>query len=233
MLGIVLLLAPLPAGAVTVGELDVEDPVVASTIDEPTLVRALSPVRFVGTPRATEWLLDRPEIAATLARHVHPSLEPYRVALRADGRFDVSDHGPLRGTLRLVTRKAEQRLYLCEGQFRAEQIFRARGRMVLYLEYHVLPAQAGQPQMEVTPTLYVRLDNVLVHGVVKLFGPLLSGLIDRRAANLATATQILSRRIATDPAGLYEEMRARSEYRPGDLEAYRLAFLPGLAPPPP
>ncbi len=227
-LSVALLLAPLPVGAVTVGELHVEDPVAAAAIDEPTLVRQLPPVRFAGTARATEWLLDRPEIAATLARRLHPPLEPYRVTPRADGRFDVSDHGPLQGTLRLVARKAAYRLYLCEGQFRsAEQFFHFAGRLALYLEYRALPAQAGQPQMEVTPTLYVRLENVLAHGFFKLLGPFLFGVIDRRAANLAAATQILSRRITTDPAGLYEEMHTWPDLRPGELEAYRLAFLPG------
>jgi hypothetical protein len=223
---------PLPARAVTVGALHVEDPVAASTIDEPTLVRQLPPVRYVGTPRATEWLLDRPQIAATLARRVHPPLEPYRVTPRPDGRFDVSDHGPLRGTLRLVVRKAEQWLYLCEGQFRsAELLFQVGGRLALHVEHRPLPAQTGQSLMEVTPTLYVRLDNPLAHGIVRLFGPLLSGVIDRRAANLAAATQALSRRIATDPAGLYAEMRTWSDLRPGELEAFRLAFLPGPSAP--
>jgi hypothetical protein len=232
VLSAVLLLAPLPVGAVTVGGLHIEDPIAAATIDEPTLVRQVPAVRFVGTPRATEWLLDRPGFAATVARHLHPPLERYQVTPTPDGRFNIRDHGPLRGTLRLVAREADRRLYLCEGQFRsAEQFFQVAGRLALYIEFRVLPAQVGPPQMEVTPTIYVRFENVLAHGFFKLLGPFFFGVIDRRVANLAAATQIVSRRIAADPAGLYEEMRTWSDLRPDELEAYRLAFLPGLAPP--
>ena len=226
-LSVALLLAPLPVGAVTVGELHVEDPVAAATIDEPTLVRQLPPVLFVGTSRATEWLLDRSEITAVMARHLHPPLERYQVIPTAEGRFDVSDHGPFQGTLRLVTRKPDRRLYLCEAQFRPSGLFfQFSGRIAFYLEYRELPAQAGEPQMEIVPKLYARLENVFAHALFKLIGPLFADAIDRRTASLVAAIQVVSRRVILDPAGLYAEMRTWSDLRPEELEAYRLAFLP-------
>ncbi|MBI4537474.1 MAG: hypothetical protein HY712_05910 [candidate division NC10 bacterium] len=232
MLCTVLLLTPLPVEAILVGGLHVDDPAAGATIEAPTLIRQLSPLLIVGTPRTTEWLLDRPEIAASMARRLYPPLEPYQVTPTADGRFEVSDRESLRGTFRLVARGKDRRLYLCEGQFRsAEQFFQLGGRLALLVEYRERPARAGEPRLEVAPTLFVRLENVLAHGVFKLFSPLLSRLIDRRAANLAAATKILSRRITADPAGLFEEMRTWLNLRPSELEAYRLAFLPGAASP--
>jgi hypothetical protein len=38
--------------------------------------------------------------------------------------------------------------------------------------------------VEVDPQLYLRLDNVMIHGIRKVLAPLLHGIIDRRVASL-------------------------------------------------
>lgn len=216
-----------PAPAFTVKGLAVEDAAVRRAVEEPTLVRELDSVRFVGTTRATEWLLDRPDIAAPLARRLHPPLEPYRVGPLDNGRYPVSDGGSLSGTFRLMANGHDRRLYLCRGRFRfQEQGFHLAGDLVVLLVYRELPAADPEPLMEAAPTLYVRLESGFAHGLVKLLGPFLSGVVDRRVANLAAATQLVSRRVTRDPAGLYAEMIAWEELRPEQREAFRRAFLP-------
>jgi hypothetical protein len=79
--------------------------------------------------------------------------------------------------------------------------------------------------MEVVPQLFVRLDSLVAHGLVTLLRPLLTGVIDRRAASLAAATTVVTERITRDPAGLYREMAAWPDITPDDLDAYRAAFL--------
>jgi hypothetical protein len=202
------------------------DPLARQVFEEPTLVRELAPVRFVGTFRTTDWLMDQPPIAAALARHLHPPLEKYLVTPRSDGGFDVTDGGSLRGTFWPIARGKNRRLYLCDGDFRsAEHVLQVSGRLLMFLEYRALPARDGEPQMELLSTLYVRLENVLAHGFVKLIAPFLSGVIERRTARLAAATQILSRRVTLDPRGLYAEMLGWPDLPAADLEAYRRAFL--------
>jgi hypothetical protein len=205
--------------------LSVDDPIARDVVERYTLTRNLQPVRFQGTVRNTDWLLDRPHLAATLARHLHPPLERYQISMREDGSWAVNDLGSLRGSLRLVARGANRRIYFCQGQFRSlAHILHLTGNMVFTLDYRDVRGGAD-PAVEVTPQLYVRLDNILAHGVLKVIAPLVHGAIDRRVANLTAATQVVGERMSRDPRGLYREMQTWSDVRPDDLEAYRQEFV--------
>jgi hypothetical protein len=229
-LGVLPLLLALAAAAgepLRLAGLAVEDPATRSVVESPTLARALAPVRFASTLRTTEWLLDHPPLAAALARHLHPPLERYRLLPVGAGRYEVNDERALRGTLRLVAAAPARRVYVCEGQFRSlAHILTLNGAMVFTLEYRQVQ-DGSQPLMEVTPQLFLRLNNVLAHGLLKVLGPLLHGVIDRRVATLTAATLAVGERITRDAAGLYREMAAWPDLHPGDLETFRTAFLGG------
>jgi hypothetical protein len=212
--------------ALTLNGLAIDDPPTADVVERPTLTRRLDPIVFVGTLRTAEWLLDRPDLAATLARNLHPPLERYRVASRDDGSFDVDDRGSLHGHFRLVARGFDRRAYFCQGQIRSlAHLLMLSGRLVFTLEYRER-RQGGVPAVEMIPDLYLRLDNSLAHGILKTIAPLLHAVIDRRVANLTAATRMVGERIARDPEGLFREMQTWRDVRQEDLEAYRRAFLP-------
>lgn len=225
VLALTLSLASVAGASLTLIGLTVDDPTTRDVVEQYTLIRNLQPVRFLGTVRTTDWLLDRPHLAAALARHLHPPLEQYHIAMRDDGSFAVKDLGSLRGSLRLVARGANRRVYFCQGQFRSlALILPLTGRMVFTLDYRDV-REGADPSVEVAPQLYVRLDNILAHGVLKVIAPLVHGVIDRRVANLTAATQVVGARISRDPRGLYREMLTWPDIRPEDLEAYRQAFV--------
>ena len=205
--------------------LAIDDPAVRDVVDQYTLFRDLQPIRYLGTARATDWLLDRPDLAAALARHLYPPVERYHVSMRDDGSFDVTDLHALRGSFRLVARGDHRRVYFCRGTFRSlSRILEITGEMVITLEYHDT-RQGEDPAVEVASQLYVRLDNIVAHGVSKIVAPLLHKVIDRRVANLTAATQLIGERIARDPERLYGEMQAWTDLRPEDLAAFRKTIL--------
>lgn len=223
--GLLLVVATLGEAALTLNGLVIHDAPTSDVVERPTLTRNLAPIRFVGTVRIAEWLLDRPDLAAVLARNLHPPLERYHVAARNDGSFDVDDRGSLHGRFRLVARGSQRRAYFCQGQFRSlAHLLVLSGSLVFTLAYRE-SRQGADPNVEMIPDLYLRLDNFLAHGILKTIAPLLHGVIDRRVASLTLVTQIVGERITRDPEGLFREMQTWRDIRQEDLEAYRRAFL--------
>jgi hypothetical protein len=212
--------------AFTLLGLTIDDSATRNIVEGRTLARDLPPVRFAGTVRIVDWLLDRPALAATLARHLYPPLERYHVKPQENGTYEVNDLGALRGSFRLVARGENRRVYLVQGEFRSlAYILKLSGGMVFTLESRELQQGSGA-HIEIVPQLYLRLDNIVAHGLVKVLSPLLNGIIDRRVGSLTAAAQVVGERMTRDTAGLYREMRSWPDVTPRELEEYRQAFLP-------
>ncbi|HYL81623.1 MAG TPA: hypothetical protein VEU07_12465 [Candidatus Acidoferrum sp.] len=146
---------------------------------------------------------------------------------KGESAYTVDDEGALRGEFRLVGRGLDRRVYLVEGQFRSlAYILDLSGSMVFTLEYRE-GRQGNESYVEVTPQLFVRLNNVAVHAILKVLAPLIHGIIDRRVGNITAAAVAVGERVARDPKGLYHEMRTWSDIRPEEVEAFRLAFVGG------
>jgi len=138
--------------------------------------------------------------------------------------YAVDDMGSLRGSLRLVARAPERRIYFVQGEFLSlAHLLKLSGSMVFTLEYRER-WDGNESYVEVEPQLFLRLNNIVAHGILKILAPLLHGIIDRRVANLTDAAQIVSRRLTKDPQGLYQEIRTWPDVRPNDLEEFRQAF---------
>ena len=225
LLGLLLLVGGAQARTtLTVIGLPVTDPLTRVVVEEYTLARQLKPVRFISTVKATDWLMDRPILAAALARHLHPALERYHVTETGAGQYLIDDMDSLRGSVRLVARAPERRIYFVEGSFRSlAHILNLSGSMVFTLQYRERWDE-GESYVEVDPQLFLRIDSPVAHSVLKVLAPLLHGTIDRRIASLTAASQAVSERLAKDPQGLYREMQTWPDVRPGDLVAYRQAF---------
>ena len=219
-------LASFAQAAFTLIGLTIDDSATRNIVEGRTLARDLPPVRFPGTIRIADWLLDRPALATALARHLYPPLERYHVKPLENGTYEVNDLGALRGSFRLVARGDNRRVYLVQGEFRSlAHILKLSGGMVFTLEFRELQ-QGGGVYLDIVPQLYLRLDNIVAHGLLRILSPLLNGIIDRRVANLTAATQVVGERMTRDPAGLYHEMRSWPDVTPGEIEEYRQAFLP-------
>ncbi len=224
VVGLLLLLTSQARGASTLLGFPIEDAATREVVEGYSLARQLKTVRLIGTVKNTDWMLDRPPFSATLARHLDSSLERYHLTERQDGTYSVDDMGSLRGSVRLVAQAAERRVYFVEGEFRSlAHILKLSGSMVFTLEYRER-FDGNESYVEIEPQLFLRLDNVVAHGILKVLAPLLHGIIDRRAAHLTDAAQIVSQRLTKDPQGLYQEIRTWPDVRPEDLDEFRRTF---------
>ncbi len=204
--------------------LPITDAATREVVEGYTLARQLQTLRFIGTVKTADWVMDRPPFAATLARHLHPPLERYHLTDKGHGVYAVDDLGALRGSLRLVTRGPERRIYFVEGQFRSlAHLLKLSGSMVFTLAYRER-WEGDESYVEVDSQLYLRLDNVVAHGILKVLAPLLHGIIDRRVESLTAAAQVVSQRLTKNPVGLYREIQTWPDVRPEELAEYRQAF---------
>ena len=202
------------------------DPSAREVVQEATLVRPPLPIAIKSTVAIYEFLLDRPAFAAAVARHLHPALEKYTVVEKGRNIYDVDDGGSIRGEIRLLTKAADRRVYLANGQARSmAQLIRVTGRLVVLLEYRPGPGN-GDPAVETTSHIFFRVDGGLMQFMVKILSPMIGGAVDRRITTLGLAARIVAERISHDPRSLYHEMRSWTDLRPEDVEEYRRTFAP-------
>ncbi len=217
--------APQTAGGQPVHLLgfDITSPAVRHVLARPTLSRALEPVRFLGQQDHEEFLLDHLPLLAALARHVHPGLEPYRITEMAPGLYEVDDHGSIHGLLHRVAVAPGRRVYVAEGEFRSRaELIKFKGAIVITLRFEEEPP--GSRRLRNEPQLHLRIDNVVVHGLLRVLSPLLNRIIDRRVANLTAAAEFLSGRLMTDPGGVDREMNDWPDVTSEERAAFRRHF---------
>lgn len=194
-------------------------------IAQPTLRRRIPLVRLAGDRRTYEFLVMHPPFATQLARRLYPPLERYTVTQVEEGRYTVENRGALRGEARLIAAMRNQRIYRFHGEFRSlAHLIRFTGRMVLIVRYREV-REGSRTFMDSDPDFYLRIDHPAFHMMTKFLSPLVGLILDRRVAMIVEATRTLFDRVQTDAKGLYRQMKAWPEIQPGDLEAFRQAFL--------
>jgi hypothetical protein len=205
--------------------LAIDDEAARYVIKHHTLAHKIKTVKYIGAIKTTDLALDRPPLAAALARHLHPPLERYRISDSGGGNYTVEDLISVKGTIRLVARGPNARVYFIKGSFKSKTFkLKLSGNMVFTLEYKELQ-EGSESYVVVEPHIYIRFDNIVIHGITKAFNPLVHKIIDRRAATLASAAQVVSERLTKDPHRLYEDMKKWQDIGSEEIEEYRIAFL--------
>lgn len=213
-----------PRGPVRLLDLDIEDGAARRVFERTTGSRAVEPTRFPGRREHQDFFLDRLPLAAVLGRRLDPGVEHYRIAEKGPGVWAIEEGEALRGQTRLLARAPGRRVYIAEGEFRSlAHLLRFQGAMVITLRYR--EEQEGAESFLVNePHVYVRIENLLLHGLAKLLSPIIHGIIERRVARLAAAAGAVSTRIVRDPAGLYREMQDWPEVTERDRTDFRGHF---------
>ncbi len=231
LLGLALVLPVLARGEekeaetpVPLVDFEIEDAAVRRVIQGTTVSRAVEPTRFPGKAAYEEFLLDHLPLSAALGRRLYPPLDPYRVSERGPGVWAVEESDSIRGQTRLVAAAPGRRVYITEGEFRSlAQLIRFEGAMVITLRYWE-DEDAGQTYLHNEPHVYVRIENLFLRGLAKLFSPIVRGIIERRVARLAGAASAVSARLMQNPKVLYEEMEGWPEVSDKDRAEFRRYF---------
>jgi hypothetical protein len=203
-------------------DFEIDAPAVRQVLERHAISRAIEPIRFVGKREHEEFLLDHLRLAVAMARHLHPPLERYNLSEMAPHIYEVSDRDAIHGRLHRIAAAAGRRVYLVEGEFQSRVYFvHFTGAMVITLRYAEEQGTGEGPVLRNEPHLYVRIDNVLMHGLLKLFSPLIHKIIDGRVGTLAAAAEVVSTRMTNDPDGLYREMKGWDDITERERAVFR------------
>jgi hypothetical protein len=164
----------------------------------------INPPAFRTTTRVYDYLLSRLSLAATLARTL--KVGTYVVEPQSLGVYRATDQRGLSGTLmELVSHKGHV-VYQADGKYEGRWIRGITGKALIILRYKAVELEDGASAVKNTIDCLVRLDDPILHGLARLIGSLLQGLMERKLLQAINTARALTEKIAQEPSAVYQAM---------------------------
>ncbi len=215
-----------PAGSVAAPA----PPGLPSHIPEPTRVRlqevtenATLSTRFEGEPFAGrldvfEYLLDHPEFATHVTRTL--KLARYRIWRTPQG-LAIDDGWGTVGTFEVVHAAPGIRVMHAQGEYQNRLLPNIRGQAVVMFDYAPRIVADNRHAIQTVVTGFVKLDSRVLSLAGKLASAVASAKADREGRTLVKMFARTSRAIDDNPAGVYEQLRARPDVPVRELDEFR------------
>jgi hypothetical protein len=192
-------------------------------ITKPTISRVSELRRLPVSLRQFEFLIDHPRLSMVLSHIYDPSLDLYKMEVRADGLIHVDDLEGLVGDMELIDSIPGRRVYFILGHSDILKI-RFNGRMVLMIAYSKHPSEEGA-SVDSTTTGYIKVESVFVGFFARLMAFLFPKAVDERIGRLVNAAKIVAIAVHEDPVGAYRKLAASGEVGSEELEEFAGMFL--------
>ncbi len=176
---------------------------VRSVTDHYTLRREYAARQFKARTEHFEYLIDHMEACSVLAQKL--GLIQYRATRDPEGRVFADDHEGARGYLWPVLAAEGKRVYYVEGSQRG--LFDVTGRGVAVIDY----AQVNPHKIKYTGALFVKVDNMILEALARLFAVFLRGTLDRHYNHVMRHPRKLSEMALIEPQKLLNHISQMSE----------------------
>ncbi len=187
-------------------------------IQDYTTANKIGPLRTPLPERLYASFLDRPPLAAALARRMgHAS---YQVVQRGADRYEVSDGEGLEGNIDLVYRDPTSRIYYLDGAYARAWLPRVTGKAVVLIRMSPAKDSKGNDAMDTTMVSYIRLNSRVLAGVASLLRPLIGSGVVRKFTRVVDAANRLSQDMKSIPDRVLEKASA-----PPGIPPEEMAFL--------
>jgi hypothetical protein len=216
--------APAPAGAAEPFPLPLEKfgegarERVEALLNDYTLKRSPRLDHPILNPPLHQFLLDRPDVGATLARIL--KIGTYTVTGTGKDRFHASDPEGLDGELEILYRDGAHRVYFAEGIAKGG-LLTVRGKALVLHEFQYRTADQGQLWVATQLTIYGKIENPLLALFLQIFSPLIGGLVDARISKAQGVVRQVSELMVHDPQGTYARIAASDQLTREDLTKLR------------
>jgi hypothetical protein len=191
---------------------------VEALLNDYTLKRSPRLDHPILNPPVHRFLLDRPDVGATLARVLR--IGTYTVTGTGKDRFHASDPEGLEGDLEILYRDEAHRVYLGEGIAKG-RVLTLRGKALVIHEFQYRTADQGQPWVATQLTIYGKIENPLLALFLQIFSPLVGGLVDAKISKAQGVVRQVSELMVQDPEGCYAQIEASDQLTRDDLTKLR------------
>jgi hypothetical protein len=169
-------------------------------------------------PPVHQFLLDRPDVGASLARIL--KIGTYTVTGTGKDRFHASDPEGLDGDMEILYRDGAHRVYFAAGIAKGG-VLTVRGKALVVHEFQYRFADRGQPWVATQFTIYGKIENPFLALFLQIFSPLIGGLVDAKISKAQGVVRQVSELMVQDPQGTYARIAASDQLTRDDLTTLR------------
>jgi hypothetical protein len=189
---------------------------VQEILADPTFNRELAFVVHANLQVFT-YLLDHPDLNAALARALH--IAPYEVVRSGPGQYRGADADGNAGTIEVFGAEGHERVFVERGVSSGWWFGEIGGRVVALVAF-----APEADSVRGTVTVWARIDQGFVDGLLRFLKPFLGGLLDRKLKEQFSIPERVAEAAAQHPDRFCPLLGAVSDGSPEERQA-----LAGLA----
>lgn len=182
------------------------------------LSREVGPVYIQVDKALYEFLLERLEVAAAIARNL--GLAKYRIRRLAQGFFYGDDGEGARGYIELLYADATSRIYFSQGRYESKLLPAVTGAALVIFSLNPQTPEQDQEGLQIKFQAYLKIDQRLLALLAKALRPFLGNVVDRKITKLFLVAGRASERLHHAPQSVYQQLNERR-----DLDAQTLELL--------
>ncbi len=176
----------------------------AETMKGFTLKSHVGPASIPLPLDAVNFLLDHPDLSASLARRHRLAL--YRVVMRGPRESWADDGAGVTGTVILLKRAPLDRVYYAEGLHRSRLWPDIRASAVVFLRLSTASWGGCDQAVLSSFKVYVKVRNPFLDDLIRLLRPILEGSMLKKFFKALAVAKALGRRIALHPQAMSHEI---------------------------
>lgn len=169
---------------------------IGAVLNNPTTTGRFGPIRTPVTIQLYEYLLDHPPLIAALAERL--GLGAYQFTARDWNQYWVNDGDGTQGLLTLLYQDPLRRIYHIDGYHEGRIFPMVRAKAVAFMHIAPVVTADGYPAVQTSLMAYIKLDDALLAGLVRLLSPLVSDAVTRKLSRGFEVTTHLGAAIAQD-----------------------------------
>lgn len=189
-----------------------------------TIYRQVEDTFPLCTPATFDYIMDRFRITNVVMRQVSPELQRCVVTNLKEGSYSVDDQVRITGTVELLYKTKDFRLYFVQGRWRywGDNYFNGTAVVsVAYLEV----SQNPEKSMKTRLRAYMKLESSVLSALTKAIDTLLPVLVDRRVALMKFSIRAAGEKICGEPQYVYDLLLKEPDITDAERKEYQSTFL--------